>query len=429
VGGAYTASVAGAYSNVNKQTYLTGGTYEVTFTVVSVSAGSVGAGDIVVVGIYQSTPGTYTARVKVTSGTSVGIQAGGSGFSGVVSNISVREITGIHASQSTTPSKPILRRGAVNLALDGGDISGWSTTAAGVITPGQTDPIGGTSAQTFSGAGKNVYRPLVISAGVVTFAFTLYSPTAGTLSLGGASGPGVLDIVSVSAGWGTYAVTKTIPANDGCAMILNGTLTAITFHRAALFQGTYTAAQIQALGGIPLTTTAPASTALGPYFWQFDGVGDSLALSGPLFQMSDDHFTIAGYKSSAQQGHVFAPSTVASSRFGSVGAASTGATFLVEWYDGTNYVPLGVVVPVGSLAVGSAIKRGASLIARLDGVQVASGASFTALTTATGGSIGSGPLGQFSGAIYPAIAGKGTISDADALIFERFIATWQGRSI
>lgn len=43
-----------------------------------------------------------------------------------------------------------------------------------------------------------------------------------------------------------------------------------TVHEAGVFNGTVTAQQILAAGGIPLTTTAPASSALGNYWWQFD---------------------------------------------------------------------------------------------------------------------------------------------------------------
>jgi len=442
-GATYTATGAAAYSSVGKAAFAALGTYAVTFTIVSVSAGAVGAGDNVVAANYLSAPGTYTAYVRITSGTNIVIQAGAAGFTGVVSNISVREVTGIAASQPTTASKPILRRGAVNVGLDGGNISVWSSTAAGAITTGQTDPLGGTSAQTFSGAGKNVYRPLIISAGVVTFAFTLYSPTAGTLSLGGASGPGVLDLVSVSAGWGTYVVNKTIPANDGCAMILNGTLSAITFYRAALFQGTLTAAQIQALGGIPLTTTAPASTALGPYFWQFDGSNDSLSLGGPLFQMADDHCVVAGVKLDAfSVARIIYSQRNTGNTFPVVGQLQVATDGSVNAYYRNNentqsslLVSAGGVISLGTPFVLTETKTGSSCYIEVHNSTVATAVgtlpntgTFVINAAAIGASAenGNNPL---AGSLYPIVVIKGSVSEAEKILLKKFVGQMSGVSI
>lgn len=377
---------------------------------------------------------------------------------------------GIHATQATTASKPILRRGAVAISPYSQDYTpgGWAKIN---ITPlaAQLDPYGGTTATklvesaTVSTKEIALQAQTVVAGSKYTFAVAVKAGERSRIraAFNGSIFPGgnsdFIDLLSglilstgasssssvipLGNGWHLYTVTQTanssgtsstnfvslLDATNAAGYLGDGTSGAF-IHRAALFQGTYTAAQIQALGGIPLTTTAPASTALGPYFWQFDGVNDSLSLGGPLFQMADDHCVIAGISTTTQQGSAFHPSKVGSSRFGALGVSS-GGTFLTEWYDGTSYVNASSVQAPGTVFVGSATRRGSSLYSRKNGVQFGVGAAFTALTTSTLGAIGDGGMGAFNGLIYPAIAIKGTVSDSDLLLLEKFVGQMSGVTI
>jgi len=109
-----------AYTN-SLGTIVIGNTYLVSFTLVTAPASS---GAQILIGGYASgstiSVGSYSRYVVATT-TGGLILANGSdattGHSSVWSGISVKQVTGIHASQPTTPAKPRLERGLRNLAL------------------------------------------------------------------------------------------------------------------------------------------------------------------------------------------------------------------------------------------------------------------------------------------------------------------------
>jgi len=385
--------------------------------------------------------------------------------------ISVREVTGIHAQQPTTASKPILRRGAVNLLTYSGDFSNaaWLKSAStiganGAIIASVIDSSDKVVAQSsISALASANYTACIrvkkgavgwcyisqfnqVSSGVRRY-FNLNSGAVGSSdNFNGGTDAAPPSIVDSGDGYWLIALAQTGASNTTSITLRIGPANAdlgrtygaadvvsaqIFVAGAALFQGTLTAAQIQALGGIPVTTTAPASTALGPYFWQFDGSNDSLSLGGPLFQMADDHCVVAGFKPVvAASMAVFAPVYTGATVRYAYAMVTSGGSMLIEWYDGTQYVPLSTSYVAGSDYVVSAKKVGASLTARKNGVQFGSGAAFsTAVSGATSAIGGSGSHPTMNGNIYPVIAIKGTVPDADLLLLEKLVGQMSGVSI
>ena len=203
-------------------------------------------------------------------------------------NISIREVTGIHAQQPTTSAKPILRRGAVNLLTYSGDFSN-AVWVKGNVNPGSivTGPTGLQNARQMQFIYSSPITRLYQDTGVTsangtkyTFAVWLRSAVNVNINVGvERSGPadGESVVAQITPSWqlvtfshsgvfsGASAVRAVVFSYD---VAFNASL---EVGPLALFQGTYTAAQIQALGGIPTTLTAPVSTALGAYWWDTSG--------------------------------------------------------------------------------------------------------------------------------------------------------------
>lgn len=117
-GGVATSTAVTAGVNVIQQDNIgvTGKMLEVTMTITVVSGGAVirpGG----VNGPTITATGTYTQRLQAGAADTFRVIAGASGFTGSItlSSISVRELPGIHASQSTSGFQPYLRQsGGVN---------------------------------------------------------------------------------------------------------------------------------------------------------------------------------------------------------------------------------------------------------------------------------------------------------------------------
>jgi len=408
--------------------------YQVKIVINAVSAGGVSVFDS---GTFTSqsfsAPGEYIFSFLAT-GTEIAIKRASAVATDVtVTSFSVREVTGIAASQPTTASKPILRRGAVNLLLTSTSLAQF-TKGVGVSLAGNV-VTGATDATWASANSVALSQTSLASSTAYTGAIKIRGITATTIALGlrdQTNGSYSKVAQSLTTNWTTVAISRTTGSGTTALGIVIGDADgSFEYESGGLFQGTLTAAQIQALGGIPVTTTAPASTALGSHFWQFDGSNDSLSLGGPLFQMADDHCVVAGLNPATTAAMaVFAPVYAgATSRYAYL--IATGAGYiLAEWYDGTQYVPLSTSYVAGTSYVVSAKKSGASLTARKNGVQFGSGAAFSTAVSGTTSSIGSSSSHPpMNGNIYPVIAIKGTVPDADLLLLERFVGQLSGISI
>jgi len=376
----------------------------------------------------------------------------------------------VNATQSTTANKPILRRGLLNLIRYSDDQSNAAWTNVNLnVTPGQASSPYGTSdsallAPTAVSGSHVLYQNNVTIARNVTMAFIakagvlqFLSPSnagAGVLTstfdlVAGTSANGASttsSMVSLGGGWwlGAMSFTAAYTAasfyinNSGSASIAsfagNG-VDGLYMYLAGLFDGTYTAQQILDAGGIPLTTTSAASNpSAGKYSWQFDGVNDSLSLSAPLFQMSDDHCVIAGFKADAANKYIFSQShSGTATQCCSLRVDASGYPGAV-WIDDApaNALPTATTSCIGLNTVATAIKIGNAKRLRVNGVQ-AGATNNTALGVGTTNSYSIGCLnvssGNFQGSIYPVIAIKGTVSDADLLTLERFVGQLSGVSI
>jgi hypothetical protein len=205
-----------------------------------------------------------------------------------------------------------------------------------------------------------------------------------------------------------------------------------------LFQGTLTASQILAEGGIPLTTTTAASNpTAGRYSSQFSGA-QSLALGSVPFVMADDSCTIAVGKIDGVPGVAKTPYLAAVK--GDSYTTVSGLAFdnngrpLGQWYDGTTAAAITHGSVVLTTVVMTARKIGNSKVLRVNGVQSGS-ANTTVLanTAVTNAYIGnsSGAVGAtlnsatyaLNGSIGPVLLIKGTVSDADLLVLERFVSS------
>jgi hypothetical protein len=377
---------------------------------------------------------------------------------------------GIHATQPTTSAKPILRRGAVNRLPYSNDVTAadWAgvntTRASGSLTRTSTVSPCYTSSPNFQTAfaiGEKFTAYALVKAKTAGNFFglrpsgvypdrvdALFNLTTGTVvgaTIGGGftgaaasiAGPDIngFYLCAVSGTVGTSELVRVVagPA-DSTATIdkwaaASTTLSDCFVSALGISSGTYTAAQIQALGGIPTTTTAPASTALGPYSWEFDGTNDSLSLGSVPFQMGDDHCVIAGVASVvAAAGCIVSPAGGAGANFPEVaGIYPSGSTTNIraKWVDNAGVSSIvDVTAPAGAFVV-SARKVGNAKIARMNGVAGTASNTVMGAATVTGARIGVFGAGGvlFNGSTGPIIMIKGTVNDADLLTLERFVAS------
>ena len=403
-----------------------------------------------------TSPGTYQYVVKPSGGAFFYLDAPAA-TTATVTSVSVREIPGIHATQATTANKPILRRGLLNQLLWSQDPSNaaWTKTTAGtgvvpVITGGFTDPFGGANAsrlQLNCGGGTTgsdisyLTQDITTVNSPMTAVYYLKTNDGSTKIVTLRAGVAVFQQTEITPDWTVYAVPSST-SNDRLAILLygnNGVQTAdLLIYRAGLFQGTYTAQQIIDAGGIPLTTSAAASSTTGKYWWQFDGSNDSLLLSAPLFQMSDDHCVIVGASptSGAASTHVFQSGNGAASQQVCTLKFQADMRIGAVWCDdATSVVAANAISPASfsTAYVATGSKVGTTGKLRVNGVQQAtsslSGIGTTTITT--NGIIGAykGGAAPFIGSIYPVIAIKGTVTDSDLLTLERFVGQLSGVSI
>lgn len=355
-------------------------------------------------------------------------------------NISVRELPGIHATQPTTQYKPVLRRGLVNLltysadfsnavwSAQGGAVKTNSTTVSLPVANGrvtQAGPVGSSSP-------GRVWTSAWLLSGTGTISLFMYDdggayPGNSSRQITLTDTPTLyLHTRTHSDATATKVAAQVTTASGGVTLVSGG---------AALFQGTVTAEQILA-GGIPVTTTAPASSAIGPQYWQFDGTEDRWSLSAVPFQMSDDFVIVAGIKPTLVDGparRIFSASGAGTALVEFYVSATNGVASLRVRDDAgvDTFTGLGTPNLLNRVLVATARKVGNLKSLRLDGVlngtsSVTTGAGNIASSTIGSTTSGSSP---FAGENHAVILIKGNPTDAELLTLERFVATLQGRRI
>jgi hypothetical protein len=173
----------------------------------------------------------------------------------------------------------------------------------------------------------------------------------------------------------------------------------------------------------------------GRYSHEYNGSTNYLALGAPLFQMSDDHCVVAGFNGTnvGGNGTLFevGNSTAVNARVCSM-RINTGSVNTI-WNDGTTSLQStsGTCV-AGTPFVMSARKVGNNVRTRNNGVDGNLLNTVLTSTTSTAAFIGNRDTGATSeyanGKMYPIIAIKGTVSDADLLTLERWVGSLSGVS-
>ncbi len=456
----------GALSGAN------GKTYEITFTISNRTGGQVRVGLEGVYGQSYAVNGTVTQYITAATSTPrIFIQATANGTSLEVDNISVRELVGaIPARQTTTANKPILRRGWVNRFLFSQDQSNanWgksnSSVASGAAAPDGTSTAfvmsedtatsthDLTQARSITAAlphtvsiylkanGRTLVRVMMTWNGVTDRVHADFNLSNGTVGAAVITGTGVSTasptIASVGDGW--YRCT----ISGSCAT--GATLTAYVraMQSAGVVSYTGSGAAAYNVWGAQLetgstantyvpTTTAAASASTGPFWAEFDGT-DFMTLAAVPFGLNDDFAVVFGsaINSNAANSRVFA-------------STGTTAVFRINWDNATSkYTSVftndagastaiaspAPTIALGQVAVTSVRQSGTSKQIRTNGVAgVASTAAVGIGTLSTRSDIGAqGGAVQWNGAIYPVIAIKGTITDAELSTIERWVAQQSG---
>lgn len=289
----------------------------------------------------------------------------------------------INATQATTANKPILRRGPVNRLLNSATLS---TQSVAVTAQPYTLHFAGTGTVTLSGA--STAGPLV-GTGASNRVSLTFTPTAGSLTL-------------------------TVSGSVTSAMLQTGSV---------------------ATAYVP-TTTAAASSPTGPYWMEFDGT-DFLSLVAVPFQVADDYVVVAGFSPNASSGtyEVFScASTAAANPTAELRYAAGNLSSFWRSDAGTIRVAETAVALTGVLSVVALRKVGNTGTTRRNGAQVATvDLSTLGTTTINAAAIGArptaSPANHMLGGIYPVIVVKGTVSDAELAILERYVAQASGVTI
>ena len=168
--------------SVNNLAYATPGQYyEVVFTIASISAGAVRIYLGSPAGTLYTVAGTYTQRVLCGGNNYFGIVASGT-TTCAIDNISLKKVTGNHATQATTASKPVLQQdgnGKYYLAFDGVD-DGMATSAVDFTA---TDKMGVFAGARINSAALGVLLETSADANTNVGAFNAYFNDTGTYGI------------------------------------------------------------------------------------------------------------------------------------------------------------------------------------------------------------------------------------------------------
>lgn len=305
-----------------------------------------------------------------------------------------------------------------NLAVNGtfGTDVNWVKDANWSISGGVATSSGGT------GFLKATVQPLV-SGRIYQMTFTIKRYVSGSVyypfsGVGGVAAPSAV---------GTYTINHAAGTNDLYLYSLS-------------FNGDIDDVIVKEIPGIHATQATPANKPIlrqsgGKYSWQFDGSNDSLSLSAPLFQMSDDHAVIASIAPDAinafQVSANPAANTATTARCAAI-YTPTGSVVNATWTNdaATVFLVTAGTISVNEKAVVTASNRSGSCKARKNGGNWSSSVTPTGVFTLNTGHIGGGfGLAQYSGSMGATIAIKGTVTDSDILVLERFIGQLSGVSI
>jgi hypothetical protein len=325
-----------------------GGYYEVTFTVSGYVSGSIRPylGATPTFGTAVSANGTYTQRFGPISGSEVGFNSA-SAFTGAIDDLSVKAITGNHATQATSASRPVLSA-RVNLLTktEQFDDAVWTKVGlnafgSGSIADATTAPNGTLTADLITENTANsthnlTFAPPPSAFALVAYTAVVYFKRANGIrdayiqinNNGGGTGGAVaaiFDLGAVSAsistlvaGFTNVSATITGVGSGWYCCVLNLTTVATTTSLGVL-PGIYNASRsytgdgtsgIYIWGadlrvtndgvGIPayqrVNTSTDYDTTGFPYYLRFDGTDDSLATASINFSATDKMTVFSGVR-------------------------------------------------------------------------------------------------------------------------------------
>ena len=200
---------------------------------------------------------------------------------------------------------------------------------------------------------------------------------------------------------------------------------------------TVTSLSIKEVPGIHVSqgTTAnkPILRQSGNYYWEFDGTNDSLASTSAPFQMADDHCVVMGVSRTAvaTEKHPFHVGATASvNPLAARIAFAADGTVNAHWRDDSTTLftaASGATYTAGVPLVVSARKTGNNKVCRVNGVAGSVNSSAVGATATLDKIVfGNHNAGYFDGLEYATINVKGTVSDANLLILERWVGSLTG---
>jgi hypothetical protein len=261
--------------------------YSITFTLVSISSGTV-------LGVDFDTAGTYTFFLKANDTNSSFMLRGQDGFTGTVDNVSVKEVLGNHAIQTTSVNRPVLARhpegGIRNLLSYTQEFDDDYWTKSASVTANQaTAPDGTTTADeiTFPVQYSNVRAPdLITTAGVTATVSVWLKNVDGNTALrlrGSTSGGTYLQNITITNEWARYTGTFTHDGTNDIGFALQdnnaSNLGSVLIWGAQVELGS-TATQYQHVtDDLRYDITEPFGANSLNYL-SFDGVSDGIFING-----------------------------------------------------------------------------------------------------------------------------------------------------
>lgn len=430
------------------------------------SGSSIGSAAVAILASYGTDAHIYLPGVGALDGYTLGnyLDSGGTTPATVDNPVGLVQdaIGSIHVSQGTTASKPILRKGAVNLLTysDAFTSGGWTLARVTVVANAVPGPLGQTTSYTmaFDGTTPFCYDRIAAPPGAYVGIYTLsiyvkkkdypyvamrnehyaaFNLDTGTVISTAANVTAT--ITAVGDGW--FRLTNTcIRANVGtvyhgidfCSnsgetnLVTVPTGLGVYISSAQLEVGSVASAYVP-------TTSATASNSVGNNYWEFDGVNDSLGSAAAPFQISDDHCVIMGVSRNTVGPEAY-PFVVASNGtwdyLAAAFALTAGGGVRAYWRDGAAVLVSAIAsgsYSAGSPMVVSARKTGHNKVCRLNGSPGSTDSTVMASPVVLSRALFSNySTSYFDGCIYPVITIKGTVSDADLLILERWVGSFTG---
>ena len=315
-----TANAGGTGSSLTQAISLNANSwYYVTYTVVSITLGNIKAqfqGGSASVGVTRSSPGTYTELLSSSNNNTLALVSGGTTPNAVIDNVTVRELPGNHASQSTAASRPVLSA-RVNLLTysEQFDNAVWASTLGGVgtvtksTTNAGTAPDGTTTADRviFSLNGGTAATDIALlrqgGGGVGAYTFSIAAK-----SFDGTSSytmqiilpDGTAQSITVTGAWQRFTVSGTAAGVVNYGLRLRGGQAPTNSDTAdVLLWGADLRVTNDGVG-LPAYQRVAAATDYDtsgfPLYLKFDGTDDSLATASIDFTATDKMSVFAGVR-------------------------------------------------------------------------------------------------------------------------------------